>query len=522
MSASLFIEHCPNGLAFYINGELQFHTEDEQIYHEYLVVPAIALAVGRFSPISTTNSSDQGLRVLICGGGDGLAARDVLRFPEVSSIDLVDFNPEVVELGKTVFAPFNHNSLSERKVNIHIQDAFLFLSDRIQNIANSGDRYHVVICDFTYPTSLEETRVHSQEWFELVRQALHPQGVIAENAVSPDRNTSGFWCMYQTIWSAGALAKPMQLSIPSFHQHDYGNWGFLLAANDQAITKAELTNIHLPDGLRSLNLDSLLSAFSFPEAIAEQRFEVNIHSLKIPQLLYYLLNHYPNIIESTDRNIDFLDLDDALEINRLSQAWMRSLAIDPLQLESVAKLWLEQTQKSHPDLQKLLPVQNPYHTPRMTASWLGSVPQLLEQINLPRLIDRIISRGKDLPPQAIADLKQLLTRLRSGNQEECKESCEDGCEDRNDVALNRIDSKAFQFSTSTKLFISLTVTMLVANLIAPDSVFAKGSSSYSRGVGSNNYSSGVGSNNGWGFAGMIMAAIGVVWLCNLNRDSDSD
>ena len=191
MSASLFIEHCPNGLAFYINGELQFHTEDEQIYHEYLVVPAIALAAKRFSDLSVSqdNSPNKGIRVLICGGGDGLAARDVLRFPEVSSIDLVDFNPEVLNLAKTVFAPFNENSLSDRKVNIHCQDAFLFLSDRIQNIANPDDLYHVVICDFTYPTSPEETRVHSQEWFQLIRQVLHPQGILSDNAVSPDCNT---------------------------------------------------------------------------------------------------------------------------------------------------------------------------------------------------------------------------------------------------------------------------------------------------------------------------------------------
>ncbi|PZV19067.1 MAG: spermine synthase [Pseudanabaena sp.] len=504
MLASLFIEHCPNGLAFYINGELQFHTEDEQIYHEYLVVPAIALAVRRFLDLSISqgNSPNEGLKVLICGGGDGLAARDVLRFPEVSSIDLVDFNLEVLELGKTVFAPFNHNSLSDRKVNIHCQDAFLFLSDRIQNIAKSDDLYHVVICDFTYPTSLEETRVHSQEWFQLVRQVLHPQGLIAENAVSPDLNTSGFWCMYQTMWSAGAIAKPMQVCIPSFHQHGYGNWGFLLAANDQAITKAELTNIHLPDGLRSLNLDSLLAAFSFADAIAVQRFAVNIHSLKAPQLLYYLLNPHPNIIESTDRNIDFLDLDDAQEINHLSQSWMRSLEIDPLRLDSLVKLWLEQMQKLHPDFQKLLPVQNSYHTPRMTASWLGSVPQLLGQINLPRLLDRIITRGKDLPPQAISDLKQLLTKMKSENQEE-------QIEESNDVALNRIGSETFQFSTSTKLLISLTVTMLVANLIAPDSVFAKGSS------GSSSIDD---ARFGVGF---VMTTIGAVWLSSLYGDSKS-
>jgi spermidine synthase len=84
MHNSLFIENHNHGIAFYINGDLQFDTVDEAIYHEYLVIPAISLAVKRFP--------DTNLRVLICGGGDGLAARDIQRFKEVKAIDLVDYN----------------------------------------------------------------------------------------------------------------------------------------------------------------------------------------------------------------------------------------------------------------------------------------------------------------------------------------------------------------------------------------------------------------------------------------------
>ncbi|MFM6344092.1 MAG: spermine synthase, partial [Dolichospermum sp.] len=62
MAASLFVEQHSDGIAFYINGELQFHSADEAIYHEYLTIPAIALAAKRFP--------NQLLRVLICGGGD--------------------------------------------------------------------------------------------------------------------------------------------------------------------------------------------------------------------------------------------------------------------------------------------------------------------------------------------------------------------------------------------------------------------------------------------------------------------
>lgn len=242
MSTSLFVEKQANGTAFYINGELQFHTADEAIYHEYLTIPAIALAAKRFP--------DQPLRVLICGGGDGLAARDALRFSQVSRIDLVDYSQEVIDLAKETFAPFNQDSLINSKVNIHIHEAFAFLTRLTQDFSSNlkqieNHAYHVIICDFTYPTSVEETQIYSQDWFRLLKQVLMPSGMIAINSVSPDHNTLAFWCIYQSIQAIGLDVKPMQLMIPSFVNHDYGSWGFLLAS-EVAIARSEIETMDLP------------------------------------------------------------------------------------------------------------------------------------------------------------------------------------------------------------------------------------------------------------------------------------
>lgn len=92
MLTSLFIEQHDHGIAFYLNGDLQFDTADEALYHEYLVIPAIALAAVRFPQID--------LRVLICGGGDGLAARDVLRFTQVSQIVFSRLQPRSIRTGE--------------------------------------------------------------------------------------------------------------------------------------------------------------------------------------------------------------------------------------------------------------------------------------------------------------------------------------------------------------------------------------------------------------------------------------
>lgn len=250
---SLFIEQHDNGIAFYINGDLQFDTADEALYHEYLVIPAITLAVQRFPQAN--------LHVLICGGGDGLAARDVLRFSEVSKIDLVDYSSEVLELGKTVFKPYNAGSLESNRVTVYNQEAFEFVSMIQDNF------YHVVICDFTYPTCSEETTIYSREWFEQIKRILIISGVICTNGVSPENNTIGFWCLDQTVFAAGLIVKPLQIDITSFRQHSYGNWGFLLAS-EQSIIKSELETILLPSNLQAITCEQLLQSFVFKSAIA--------------------------------------------------------------------------------------------------------------------------------------------------------------------------------------------------------------------------------------------------------------
>ncbi|MEE3719101.1 hypothetical protein V2H45_20360 [Tumidithrix elongata RA019] len=522
MPASLFIEHCPNGLAFYINGELQFHTEDEQIYHEYLVIPAIALAVKRFPQVP--------LRVLICGGGDGLAARDVLRFPGVSHIDLVDYNPDVLELGRTVFSAFNHNSLTNLKVTTHSQDAFEFLENIVTN-APSHDLYHVAICDFTYPSSDAETRVKSKEWFELVRQVLHPQGIVAENAVSPERKTLGFWCLYQTMWSAGLQPKPMAISIPSFHRQGLGDWGFLLAAANQPIARSEILSLEFPSDLRALTLENLLATFVFDKAIASQRTHVSIHSLENPQLSYYLLNpltleiesHLPPEREVQSELLDFLAISELDELTLATQSLMRSLnsesSADPLKLESLARRWLTQMESSHPAMRSLLPSllpsQHPYHTPKMTASWLQATQQLIAQIDLPRLLQKILERGKALPSHIRNDLNQLLTKLQALDSETSSEFKRDMQEFQRWEPQTTAQESSTVPGTIAKLIAALSVTLLVANVIAPDSVFAKGTY-YGGSGGSSN-----GDDMSLGLLGLFLTMGGVIWLICLAGEENS-
>jgi spermidine synthase len=345
---------------------------------------------------------------------------------------LVDYDLAVVELGRTMFAPFNHDSLQVgSRVQVQIQDALEF-------VAHQPDAsFHVVLCDFTFPTTPESTRVYSREWFEQVNRVLHPGGMLCANAISPERHGAAFWCLYQTLRAAGLSAYPLTCEIPSFREHSYGLWGFLLASSD-GICRSALSALQFPADLPVVNV-----SLALPQSMTQLRNRVYIHTLDHPHLLYYLLNEPSrNVSGSQSENqqaenqqavdqqavddplIDFLDLPDQ-DCNPVSPR-------DPLQLESLVQAWLQDAQRLQSQPAQLCPVQHPGITPTMAQSWLEHVPSLLNQIDRPALLAQLQARGVQIGMAA------------------------DG------AVQNR------------ELTVVLAAVLVAANLAVPDAVFAKG------------------------------------------------
>jgi spermidine synthase len=504
MSASLFVERHAAGLAFYINGNLQFDTADEAIYHEFLTVPALALAVQQFKSIP--------LRVLICGGGDGLAARDVLRFPQVQDVTLVDYDPEVLALAQSEFAPYNQGSLTPDAnaplgsawVTVYTQDAFEF----VQNLPDAC--YHVAIADFTCPTRPEEMTVFSLEWFTQVRRVLHPQGIFALNGVSATKTPTAYWCLYQTLLAAGFYPKPMQLSIPSFERLGYGTWGFFLASA-VPIERSEIEQLTLPKHLRELTLPRLLATFCFEGAIAAHRHNLNLNTLAHPHLFYYLLNPPLTGPTEPEPQVDFLDLQE--------EGTGAVSDFDEMQLEAIAQRWLARVQQAElghaelGDLRQLIPVQHYHQNSEMVKEWLGYLKALLAEIDPKALVEQLLARSQSLPPKLAQDLKQLLADLKTGKP------------------LTYISTH------TSELMTVLAVTLIVANLATPDAVYAKGFSSgfhsgggegyrggsgYHGSYGGSGSSSYNGDGGGFGWIGFLTMLVGGGWLYYLSQSSDRE
>ncbi|HSR49863.1 MAG TPA: polyamine aminopropyltransferase [Acidobacteriota bacterium] len=189
----------------YLNGAAQFSSYDEERYHEPLVHPAMEAAASR-------------RRVLILGGGDGLAAREVLKHPEVESLRLVDLDPAVTRLARThpVLRDLNEGSLDHPKVEVVNQDAYAFLDD-------TSEIFDVIIIDLPDPKSVELARLYSVEFYRLAGRHLSPGGTLVTQAASPLFARRAFLCIYKTLGAAGFSTAAMHNHVPTM-----GEWGWVL------------------------------------------------------------------------------------------------------------------------------------------------------------------------------------------------------------------------------------------------------------------------------------------------------
>ncbi|MCV7380196.1 spermidine synthase [Mycobacterium alsense] len=192
-----------NDMRLYLDGGLQFSTRDEYRYTESLVYPALG----------------NGARsVLVLGGGDGLAARELLRQPGVDKIVQVELDPAVIELARTTMRDANGGSLDNPRVNVVIGDAMRWLRE-----AGSAP-FDAVIVDLPDPDTPVLGRLYSTEFYALAARALAPGGLMVVQAGSPFSTPTAFWRTVSTIRAAGYAVTPYHVHVPTF-----GDWGFVLA-----------------------------------------------------------------------------------------------------------------------------------------------------------------------------------------------------------------------------------------------------------------------------------------------------
>lgn len=231
----------------FLGGHLQFSTMDEYRYHETLVHPALS-------------AHPHPRRVLILGGGDGLAAREVLRDPRVKEVTLVDLDPEMTKLfsGHPELSRLNGGSLRDPRVSVVNADAFKWLE-------TSAGGFDAAIVDFPDPSNYAVGKLFSAPFYRLLKRRMAKGGLVAVQATSPLFARRSFWCIETTMAAAGWKTAPYHAYVPSF-----GEWGFVIGSE-----KEYRAPLRLPEGLRYLTTAVLPSLFEFPADMAKVDAEVN-------------------------------------------------------------------------------------------------------------------------------------------------------------------------------------------------------------------------------------------------------
>jgi spermidine synthase len=238
----------------YLNGNLQFSSTDEHRYHESLVHPSIGVLRERKRSLS---------RVLVLGGGDGLAVREVLRHDDVQTVTVVDLDPSMTELAMTnpLLSMQNKSALSDRRVQVINEDAMTWLA-KTERQKKSWD---VILIDFPDPNSFSLGKLYTTRFYALVKRVLADHGVIAIQSTSPLLARRSFWCVVETISAVGLFTRAYHATVPSF-----GEWGYVLAS-----AKPFDVPQTLPAGLAFLTPQVMASMFVFPVDMAKVSADVN-------------------------------------------------------------------------------------------------------------------------------------------------------------------------------------------------------------------------------------------------------
>lgn len=314
-------KHAKTGdVMMFLNGGLQFCSKDENRYHENLVHPAMKFR-------SITNVENLPLDILVLGGGDGMAVREIRKYKNINSITLVDLDPAVVDLAmhNPILLELNDSSLigekiniihpdlpisSEREtiynslnrkdefgnvllyvldtVNILHQDAYNFVEDVVQ----LGEKYDVIFIDFPDPRNESLGKLYSKYFFTRINLLLKKGGFVAIQASSPIHANHAYLCVGKTMTAAGLKVLPYHDNIPSFNE-----WGWYLATREEE----RLNLLHLAEKLYPLDEFDVETSYLTPKKffsntifgkdILENAEEIEISTLSNAKVYYYYV-HY--------------------------------------------------------------------------------------------------------------------------------------------------------------------------------------------------------------------------------------
>lgn len=263
--------------SLFINGRTQFCSCDEALYHAMLINPPI-LAAARHD------------NILLIGGGDGLAIRDILKW-QPKQIDVLELDQKMVELfsdpieqdGMVInqaLLDLNQNAFSDERVKVIYGDAY----NSVDALIAQQKKYDLLIVDLPDPSHPDLNKLYSTTFYKKLRQLMSGDGAISIQSTSPYHARDAFLTVGVTLRAAGfASVERYHANIPSF-----GEWGWTIGT-----VKGAPASVRIADKLWQMPENSLigekfiLASFEFPQGLIEKEKSLTANSLD-SNLLYVL------------------------------------------------------------------------------------------------------------------------------------------------------------------------------------------------------------------------------------------
>ena len=240
----------------YIDGHIQFSSRDEYRYHEHLVHPLLSIPGNRKN-------------VLILGGGDGLATREVLKYADVELIHLVDIDPEMIRISRElpILTRLNEESLSSERVTIFTEDAFTFIN-------RPGITYDRVIIDMPDPHNEAINKLYSREFYTMIKRRMSAHGIVVTQSSSPFFTRNVVWSIENTLADDFDHTESFHTALPSF-----GIWGFNMARNAREFPKTYRFDVPT----RAITPDTMLASLVFTKDM--EKVSTPVNSIMEPKLV---------------------------------------------------------------------------------------------------------------------------------------------------------------------------------------------------------------------------------------------
>lgn len=438
-----------------IDDDLQFDTRDERIYHESLALPAVAIATARsarrieIAECSVKSDANVALRVLICGGGDGLALREVLKNTSVARVDLYDYDSRIVALGKGEIAVVNERSLSDSRVQIFVDDC----RNAVAHALSAGYKYDVIILDLVFPQCLETAKLHTLEWYRELSSIISEEGVIAVNAASPCKIPDAYWSIYNSLRSAELTARPYRICLPSFNAKGYGkDWGFFIASK-KLVTAEEISQLVFPKPVTQLRSSAQLrKLFYFPAVVAERRSYSLPSSGSSDILLHYSRNsHADSLVHGTDWDSLSFTIDPAPLPEPDQGDHLLPLEVRLALLASEKESEVVDEQRIFERMMSLMPSLHKGQTRMMIAEFVRDPGRFLQTIDFKALVDELLARAVELPEKLVQELVLL-----------------------KETAAEFFNDYERLFKLGTRIITITALVVVIGNLMSPDAVYGKG------------------------------------------------